>query len=261
MSIIDSLLSLVAPHVCLGCNAEGSLLCVACSADVIKAPGLCYRCWKPSLYGLTCNGCSAHAAVFRAQAICMYEGPAKQLVLKLKFGSAQAAVKPMAAIMATRVPQNLDVVIVPVPTATSRRRKRGYDQAILLAQRLAGVRRVQYVDCLRRLGQAHQVGANRAQRTQQLRGAFVVACPSRIYGQHVVLIDDVMTTGATFEAAAQALIAVGAQRVSALAFARPFSVTERRAASGRKSINFLPSSLGPSKNNLSNFKTDISDTA
>jgi ComF family protein len=138
-------------------------------------------------------------------------------------------VRPMTAAMsqliidsapATETAHTLVTVVVPVPTATDRRRRRGYDQATLIARALARRQDLAHVPCLRRLGRAHQVGAGRAQRLAQLAGAFVVVRPDRIRGKHVVLVDDVITTGATFEAAARALHQAGAARVSAVTFAR-----------------------------------------
>jgi ComF family protein len=220
MNVIDSLLSIIAPHQCLGCSAQGSLVCGDCSLDLKLAPPL----------GMHYEGLE------QVQVAVLYEGLAKDLVWRLKFGGAQAAVRPMVELLLRAMPTT-SVLIVPVPTATSRVRRRGYDQATLLARSLAQRSGQQYVPCLRRLGQAHQVGAGRQQRRAQLADAFTVARPARVRGQHILLIDDVVTTGATFEAAAQALRAAGAASVSALAFARPStggSSSPRVEASGAK---------------------------
>jgi ComF family protein len=230
MSTINSLLSLIAPHQCLGCSQEGSLLCSPCLRGLVISTDRCYSCQRPAPDGLTCTGCYKRSYVFQVQAAASYTGLAKELVRKLKFSGAQAAVRPMAVCMAQLIlaasrtnsvtRQPLAVVVVPVPTASSRQRRRGYDQANLLARALARHQNLDYLPCLRRLGQAHQVGAGRAQRLAQLAGAFVVVRPERIRGKHVVLVDDVITTGATFEAAARVLRQAGAARVSAIAFAR-----------------------------------------
>jgi ComF family protein len=111
-------------------------------------------------------------------------------------------------------------VIVPVPTATSRVRLRGYDQAVLIAKALAQQTRHEYVPCLRRVGQQRQVGASRTQRLQQMEQSFLVGDTTAFRGRHVVLVDDVMTTGATLESAAAIVKAAGAKRVEAVVFAR-----------------------------------------
>ena len=113
-----------------------------------------------------------------------------------------------------------DLLLAPIPTATSRRRQRGYDQSVLLARHIARLTRLPYADCLVRLGQAHQVGSTRAQRLMQLQQAFRVRRSLLVKGRHIVLIDDVITTGASIEAAAAVLYEAGARSVWALAFAQ-----------------------------------------
>lgn len=124
--------------------------------------------------------------------------------------------------MAALLPQfEPGFIIVPVPTATSRVRQRGYDQATVLARRLARKQRLPYARLLARLGQAHQVGAGRAERVSHLKDAFRAIRVAHIQGAHILLIDDVCTTGATLESAARTLRAAGAKRVDALVFAQP----------------------------------------
>lgn len=150
----------------------------------------------------------------------MYEGVAKSLVWRLKFGSARAASGEMAKMIADKYNLSASTLLVPVPTATSRKRLRGYDQAQLLAREIARIERVPYHNGLRRLGQHKQVGASRRQRLTQLDSAFRVSGKSLLKGAHIVLIDDVVTTGATLEAAAKTLKAAGAKRVEAIVFAQ-----------------------------------------
>jgi ComF family protein len=149
----------------------------------------------------------------------VYGGLAKEIVWRLKFKGASAAAAEMVRHLPDVFPAG--VVIVPVPTATSRVRRRGYDQAKLLARELANRRQIPYLDCLARSGQSHQVGASRRERLRQLSGAFRVRYPARVEGAHLVLVDDVLTTGATLEAAAVALKQAGAKKVEAAVFAQP----------------------------------------
>jgi ComF family protein len=113
-----------------------------------------------------------------------------------------------------------ECLLVPVPTATDHVRQRSYDQAKLLARALSRLSGLRYADCLRRLGQTHQVGASRRQRLIQLRTLFYIKKPRQVRGAKILLIDDVVTTGATLEAAADVLTMAGAKEVGAITFAQ-----------------------------------------
>lgn len=159
---------------------------------------------------------AAGAAVWAALE---YEGPARALVGGLKFRGALGLADPMAALMAAAAPpERLGGALVPVPLHPARRRKRGFNQAEQLAVALGRRTGLEVVDCLVRGGSnLRQVGRDRAARLAG-PGRSVRACglvPAR-----AVLVDDVMTTGATLAACAAALRAAGSEEVSALVFAR-----------------------------------------
>ena len=97
---------------------------------------------------------------------------------------------------------------------------RGYDHAALLARELARHTELTTMPVLRRVGQTRQVGATRSQRLKQLEGAFYVRRPEEIQGKKILLVDDLVTTGATLEAAARCLRLAGARTVSAVVFAQ-----------------------------------------
>ncbi len=204
MSLINRLLDTLAPHDCLGCDAEGSLLCVACVATL------------PTVENY--NELSSTLTAVRA--VTPYSGVAKALVWRLKSAGAQAAATIMAAQMLSYLEPAADLIIVPVPTATGRVRQRGYDQAKLLARTLARQAGLPYLDCLAQIGQTHQVGASRRERLRQLQAAFRVRHPGSVRAAHLVLVDDVTTTGATLELAASVLKAAGARRIDAIVFAQ-----------------------------------------
>lgn len=114
----------------------------------------------------------------------------------------------------------LDYLVVPVPTATERVRQRGFDHARLLAKKVAEQLDLELVVPLRRYGQANQVGARRALRLKQQEGVYQITAPEKVAGRNVLIIDDVVTTGATLRAVTKALRRAGAKRVDALIFAK-----------------------------------------
>lgn len=220
MALVDSLLSLLAPHRCLACGSEGSLLCAWCKPEAcVIVPSRCYSCAAVTKDFATCHKCRRSSPLKHVWVASEYEGIPKQLIHDLKFANARAASAPIADLMMSVLPYFSDLVVVHVPTATSRRRRRGYDQAELLAKRLSRQLNLKHMTLLTRLGHSRQVGANRAQRKQQLVNSYAVITKN-VSGMNILLIDDIMTTGATLESAARTLHKAGAKSVSAAVFAQ-----------------------------------------
>jgi len=222
MSIIENLVRIFAPHICIGCGAEqDALVCDSCRETMPILPSRCYRCGAATEVYAVCAGCQAHTPLGRAAVATAYDGLAKQLVHSLKYERAQYAAQEMGSMLkmyAEHFPE--DAVFVHIPTATSRVHARGYDHAALLACAVARMSGRPRRRLLARTGQARQVGSNRMERRQQLKNAFRPIHTSDIRGCHIVLVDDVLTTGTTLETAARVLLKAGAARVDALAFAQ-----------------------------------------
>lgn len=218
MLMIEHIINLIAPHYCLGCEKQGSLLCDACLVALPRLPSRCYGCGVLTAEFAPCRRCAQAAALHKVWSLTLYESHAKALIHKLKFEHASAAAPVIAASMADSLPAGTDWIVTHVPTATSRIRQRGYDQAQLIARELARRMNCAYAPLLARAGQQRQVGQSRQARIMQLAGSFK-SLKRSVRGKHVLLVDDVVTTGATLDAAAAALKKAGAVRVDAATFA------------------------------------------
>jgi ComF family protein len=204
------LLSLVAPPLCVACGTAAGLhepLCPECRRALR---------WLGDEQG-SGEGVPAWAAVG-------YEGPARALVRALKFRGAVRLVDQMAAQMAANAPPGLvhGRALVPVPLHPARRRRRGFNQAQELARALARRTGLQVADCLERASggaAATQVGMARGERLTALDGIIRTRPGARV-PPRVLLVDDVVTTGATLNACAAALAAAGVADIEAIAYAR-----------------------------------------
>jgi ComF family protein len=149
-----------------------------------------------------------------------YAATAKELVHVLKFGRAKAAAEVLAEAISDTLPYlPAETIITFVPSAPSRMRLRGYDHAKLIATTLAKQKNLPCLALLSRQTQVRQVGSTRAARFKQIKGAFRELNPSLIQDSTILLIDDVLTTGATIEEAGQVLKRAGAKQVNAAVFA------------------------------------------
>lgn len=220
MSIIENFIRLLAPYPCLQCGTEGAFLCTACEQMLPPVPSRCYRCQCITEEHRTCKECCARSPLWAVYVATPYQDLAKQVVHSVKFARASAAAEVIARSLAGRLPAFPDRLLVThIPTANQRVRARGYDQAALIARAVAKQIGATSIPLLVRTGNQRQVGQNRAQRQQQMHGAFGVRYSAIIHNSHVLIIDDVITTGSTAEAAGLALQAAGATKVSAAFFA------------------------------------------
>jgi ComF family protein len=238
MSLRAALLDLVFAPVCLGSEGliapgdSARLVCRRCLACLRRPPApTCERCGAPrrmtgiSADTFTCAECREWPDHLRfARSAALLEPPADRLVHQLKYRGWRALADPLAITM-TRVPWPLEAhepaVVTAVPTTARRERERGYNQAALLAAALARNTGRQHLALLRRVsGAATQTSLQPAARAANVAGAFAPAAPAA--GLHVILVDDVLTTGATAIECAAALAAAGTCCVRLITFARAF---------------------------------------
>jgi ComF family protein len=229
---LRTLVDVVLPPRCPGCGeiVDGDhRFCAGCFGQLqALGPPHCACCGVPLPHdgdaAALCGGCLASPPAYaRARAPFAYGGPSRQLVLALKHGRRLHLARMMARAM-LRVAGDLpdDAVIVPVPSHARRLWQRGFNQAAEIARHLARQSgRPLAVDALARIKATPSTkGLTRQARQKNVQGAFRVAHADRISGRTVILIDDVMTTGATVSACATQLLKAGARQVQVLTYAR-----------------------------------------
>jgi len=229
MAVVD----LVLPPRCPGCREivrDDGRFCETCWATLrfITAPQ-CACCGTPFDHdrgaGTQCGACLLKPPRFAtARAVLAYEGAAQRVLLAFKHGDRQHLVRLMVPQLARAGAGVLGdgALLVPVPLHRTRLWARGFNQAALLARALA--RRTATplaVDALVRVRRtALSRGLGRRARAANVRSAFKVVRPEQVRGRRIVLVDDVLTTGATADACARTLLRAGAARVDVLTWAR-----------------------------------------
>jgi ComF family protein len=236
---LDPLLDLVFPALCPVCavrsdDADHRPFCRPCWTDlpVGAAPG-CVVCGEPFpglADRLPCDACRRAPPPFAyARAVAAYRDGMRASIHALKFDGRTVVAAPLGRLLAEAGPARLPVpvaewadALVPVPLHPSRRAERGFNQAELLAAPCARRWRVPVLAraLVRARATAPQTDLDADARRANVRGAFAVARPGEVRDRRLLLVDDVLTTGATVAAAARALRAAGAAAVGVLALAR-----------------------------------------
>jgi ComF family protein len=197
----------------------------------LLAPPLCWSCGGHAHRGRAlCTGCRRELVFLPSEPIVLsgvrvwaplaYEGPGRDLVRALKFRGALSLAREMSALVVASAPRDLlRGDLVPVPLHPVRQRRRGFNQAAVLAGAISRTTGLATSDCLRRRGPGSpQVGRSRGARLAGPAGS--IEARARV-PPAALIVDDVVTTGATVAACAAALRRAGATEVAAIAFARP----------------------------------------
>lgn len=240
MALLSAFLDLVLAPVCLGCNGliapgdSARLVCVRCRSRLRAPPSpVCPRCGAPKrMTGIrsdpfTCQECIGWPDALRlARSACLLEAPADRLVHQLKYRGWRGLAGPLGERMSRVMwpgEAHEPAVIAAVPTTVRRQRERGYNQAQLLAESLARATARAVVPALLRIsGSRTQTALQPAARAANVAGAFVPAVNVR--GLHIILVDDVLTTGATAAECATVLAAAGACCIRLITFVRAFEM-------------------------------------
>jgi ComF family protein len=221
--------------------------CISCQAPVQSDFGLCAGCWRetPFLSGLVCDQCGVSLPGQDAEerALCddcmtiarpwdrgraalMYRDNGRRLVLALKHGDRMDLARPTSNWMLKAAQPILqpEMLAIPVPLHWTRLFRRRFNQAALLSRAIAKAAKLDHCPdaLIRTRTTGSQEGKTRDARFANLVGAFRVpkSREKRVEARDILLVDDVMTSGATFAAATESLFAAGARSVSVLALAR-----------------------------------------
>ena len=218
-------MDVVFPPRCAGCARGGWPFCPRCRAALVPLrPPWCQRCGRPRPDpAVRCRECPPPPLV-GARAPFLYAGPARAAIIRLKFSGWRSVAAALADAMVAVGPPRAGAVTW-VPLARRRLAERGYDQARALAVAVGARLELPVVQLARRvLATGPQARRTGEERRAAMSGAFQ---PTRLSApESVLLIDDVLTTGATAAACAEAVVRAGAREVTLLAAARAFARNE-----------------------------------
>jgi competence protein ComFC len=235
LNVLGGIASLFYPPACTICSANVAsreYLCHDCEATITRiVPPFCARCSEPfegAITGpFTCANC-AHRKIYFDAAVSAYRsrGIVRRVILAFKYGR-QAHLRHLvarwlfAAVDDDRLRERRFDVIIPVPLHPARERERGFNQATLLAELLRSNMSIQMKPMLERTRYTTtQTAFDRAERMENLHGAFRLRKSADVRKLHVLLIDDVLTTGSTLSECARVLKKAGAISVHAATAAR-----------------------------------------
>lgn len=228
-----NLLDILFPRYCVNCKKFGDYLCPNCFSRLsFDTKNICLVCTKPSYDGITHPVCKGKYKIDGSFTGVVFNGISKRLIYQFKYKPYLHSLSSfLVDLLYESLIQNeefnkvvgLPLVFVPIPLSKAKYRKRGYNQAEILAKRLAKKFGFETVDGLIRVKETRsQVGLNKKERRENIADAFSLKKQYKesIKRKNVILVDDVLTTGATMSEAGSVLKRNGAAKVWAIAFAK-----------------------------------------
>lgn len=228
------ILDFIFPKYCVSCKKLGDYLCSNCFAYLsFDTGGICVVCNRPAIAGVTHPACRGRYTIDGVFTGIEYKGIAKKLIYQFKYKPYLSDLKNLLAdllyealiqkeefVKALEQSNNETIVLTPIPLHNIRLRKRGYNQAEILAKELAKKLNIKFVNLLQRTKNTRsQVGLKREDRIKNISGAFSIV-PNFPNSPNIFLVDDVLTTGSTFLEGANVLKRKGAKKVWGIALAR-----------------------------------------
>lgn len=227
------ILDLFFPKFCVNCKKLGSYLCPNCFSYLsFDTEEICLVCGRGSIDGLTHPGCRSKFSIDGCFSAISYKGVAKKLVYKFKYNPFLTDLKNVLADLfyesiiqkeAFNKILSKKPVLVPIPLFKTKIKKRGYNQAEVLADQLASKLELRAENLLERVKDTKsQVGLKQDERQENIKGAFEVTRDNKkeIRSRIFILVDDVLTTGSTLSEAARVLKKNGADKVWGITLAR-----------------------------------------
>jgi ComF family protein len=212
------------PGTCLLCSSDSAamLLCRACSADLPSLPQhLCPQCSAQTTHGERCGAClKAPPAFAKTLAIFRYEFPVDRIIHAYKYGHQIAVAEWAAELIANQIQASEYDLLIPMPLHPARLRERGFNQSVEIARRIASKMKLPLDShsLIRRRATSPQAELPMKERARNVRGAF--ECKTDLSARRILLIDDVMTTGATLREAARVIKLHGAAQIDVAVVAR-----------------------------------------
>ncbi len=234
--IVRGLIDLIFPPHCAFCGTllaedDTAEICPGCLRNIrFISPPICPKCGFPFVMGIgenhLCGQCLRRQWHFgSARALAFYEGPIREAIHGLKYRGKSFLAKSLAGLFERGYPfidyGSYDL-LVPVPLHPKRLRERGFNQALILGKAIG---RKEEVPCTRFLlkkisWSPPQIDLSPQEREKNVKGSFAVTAPGKVRGKRVLLVDDVMTTGATVNECARELLKAGAEQVDVFTLAR-----------------------------------------
>ncbi|MEZ0328471.1 MAG: ComF family protein [Dissulfuribacterales bacterium] len=232
LAVRDAALRLLFPPVCAVCgaaipNEDEFLLCKNCLNEVRPVPPpVCSICGKPLgasfANGHRCGECILKPPVYeRCISLFAFDGPVRELLHKIKYRDDGYALRAMSRLARAYLPANLSIeLVIPVPLHSKRLRERGYNQCVNLAKFIFNDIPISYDGLKRRIYTQPQTSLERKQRLVNLKGAFNACLSQDFAKKRILLLDDVLTTGATVNECVLTLWKAGFRNITVLTVAR-----------------------------------------
>jgi ComF family protein len=218
----DLLLDLFFPPNCVNCHSQGNFLCQDCLNSFEPAKLKCLRCGRKNPFGIYCPRCRRDNLPELVLSCFRYDGDVKRVIHLFKYSDATILgdyLSPVMINLIGRIPSYKSFIICPIPLSKKRKNMRGYNQSEILSKKICAILGLGFANLLaRKDNQLSQVIADSKQaRRANVKGVF--SLKENCLGKNIILIDDVITTGATVEEATKVLISSGAKKVIAVSVA------------------------------------------